>query len=143
MHGLAELIAYFICSRKNKFEIRVHLSSHENATGVLYWDDGESNGKRISCSKKMRGQLCRDSLTNFVLISAPYITGNYNEFELTATNNDLRMTAVHSGYADAEMYLGYVQIRGVRGNVTAVVVDNVDFPVHYNTEVANLLMYII
>ena len=83
----------------------------------------------------MDGQVYNGPVAKFLLISAPYITGNYNEFELTATNNDLRMSAVHSGYTDAEMYLGYVQIRGVRGNVTAVVVDNVDFPVHYDTEV--------
>ena len=36
--------AYFCCSRRNPFHIKVYLDTDGTATGDLFWDDGESIG---------------------------------------------------------------------------------------------------
>jgi lysosomal alpha-glucosidase len=95
-------------SRKNKFEIKVYLSKEGNASGIFYWDDGVSN--------------------------SPYVTGTYNQLNMTASNNDLRVTADRYGYYDSPMILGSIQVRGIRGKVDSVVLDNIDFKFSYNSE---------
>lgn len=44
-------------SRKNNFELLIALDENENANGELYWDDGDSIGKKIillHCAKLSR-----------------------------------------------------------------------------------------
>ncbi|CAG7731629.1 unnamed protein product [Allacma fusca] len=94
-------------SRKNRFEINVYLSKAGNASGVFYWDDGVSN--------------------------LPYTTGNYNQYNMTASNNNLRMAEDRYGY-EADMILGSIQVRGIRGKVVSAVLNNIDFKFSYNSE---------
>jgi lysosomal alpha-glucosidase len=94
-------------SRKNKYHIHVYLSKYGNASGELYWDDG--------------------------IVPATTILGKYSHFNLTASRNSLNMVTTRLGNEDL-MVLGSVEIRGVMGSVSSVLLNNVEFAYNMSTQ---------
>jgi lysosomal alpha-glucosidase len=83
-------------SRKNPFGLLVGLKKGSNATGTLFWDDGESV----------------DSIES----------KRFNYFNFTANNSSLVINRVHSGYA-TNMILSDVKIYGLKRKPMGVSID--------------------
>ncbi|GIY07361.1 lysosomal alpha-glucosidase [Caerostris extrusa] len=73
-------------SRKNAFDLLVAFNENQEATGVLYWDDG-------------------DSLDT-------YENGIYNEISFTAKDNCFNSTVIKNGY-DTTMNLNEIKVYGI------------------------------
>ncbi|GIX98447.1 lysosomal alpha-glucosidase [Caerostris extrusa] len=72
--------------RKNAFDLLVAFNENQEATGVLYWDDG-------------------DSLDT-------YENGIYNEISFTAKDNCFNSTVIKNGY-DTTMNLNEIKVYGI------------------------------
>ncbi|UJR17013.1 hypothetical protein I4U23_003911 [Adineta vaga] len=100
-------------TRENPFTFLVALSSFENATGTLFWDDGDSIEMKI-----------------------------YNYFELSCVANILTINGTVLNYRDLPMRLELVRILGVTQTITNVIVNGkeyVDF--FYNISDQILVIY--
>ncbi|CAF1621154.1 unnamed protein product [Adineta ricciae] len=100
-------------SRGNPFILIVALSSFRNATGNLFWDDGDSIETKI-----------------------------YNYFEFSSVENTLTINATVTNYTDSPMRLELVRIFGVNQSVTDVIVngkEHIDF--FYNISDQVLVIY--
>ncbi|GIY52230.1 lysosomal alpha-glucosidase [Caerostris darwini] len=86
-------------SRQQPFVLMGGLDENLQATGELYWDDG-------------------DSLDT-------YVKGNYTLIRINVNNNTLATTVVNKGY-DGPMDLGATQIAGIEKDPTEVTVNGVN-----------------
>lgn len=109
--------ANLIVGRGNPFNLIVASSQYQNASGSLFWDDGDS----IDSIEK----------ENY----------NYLEFQLTA-DNTLTIDALVRNYKDEPMRLDVVKILGVTKEVDSVTVNGKEFNKYlYNIPDQILFLY--
>ncbi|CAF4109219.1 unnamed protein product, partial [Adineta steineri] len=106
-----------VLGRGNPFEFLVALSQSGNASGSLFWDDGDS----------------LDTIENK--------TYNYFEFNVTSLNI-LTINALVTNDKDSSMVLGTVKVLGLHKSVTNVNVNRKPYSTFvYNVPDAILIIY--
>ncbi|CAM4969340.1 unnamed protein product [Rotaria socialis] len=102
--------------RGNSFTLLIAQSALGNATGNLFWDDGDS----------------MDSIE----------TSTYNYFEFSVVSNTLTINAIVENYKDSPMRLDLVRVFGVSKPVTNVTVNEKDHKEYfYNIPDQILIVY--
>ncbi|XP_035210740.1 lysosomal alpha-glucosidase-like isoform X2 [Stegodyphus dumicola] len=86
-------------SRQQNFMLLVYLDENEEASGELYWDDGDS----------------LDSYEN----------GKYNLFQFKASKNGLNSTVSKKGY-ETQMIFDAIQLTGIKSDLQKVTVNGVE-----------------